>query len=401
MKRLLRSLQDGLNQIAVYFTGEIKEIFRDSGTIVMFIIAMIAYPVAYALGYINETAKDIPVAIVDKDHTNMSMKLSRMLNATEQIKIAYTVNNLQDAQDLFYKNAVTGVVLIDKDFEKNILSGRQGVISIYSDASHFLLYKQMYSGAVYASQTLGAGIEVRNLLSKGKTMEQALQQRDPLNLQVMNLYNPSGGYATFVVPAILVILIQQTLLIGIGILYGKHNELKNYHYLKSGVRRPFEGMKIVLGQTLAFMSIYLVTSFLMLGLFYYFVHFPNKGQFANIYFVLIPYLAAVSFLGIAIGLLMPKRIYGLLCLVFLSPAILFISGAVWPAQMLPKLLYVVSYLLPSTPMVAAFIRLRVMNAGLSSIHHEYSILIIQMIAYFILAVFIYRIKLHRLRKEMV
>jgi ABC-2 type transport system permease protein len=401
MKNIFRSLKFALLQIGGYFTGEVKEIFRDGGTIVVFLLAMIAYPVIYTLGYIKETSKEIPVALVDLNHTATSGKLSRMIDATEQIKISNNPNSLKEAEKLYYKNEVMGVIVIDKDFEKNILSANRGSVSVYSDAGHFLLYKQVYSGVVYASQTLNAGIEVRNLLTKGKTMEQAMEQRDPLSLKVNNLYNPSGGYASFIVPAILIILIQQTLLIGIGILYGKHNERNNFHYLKEGAKRPFEAMKIVLGQTLAFMLIYLFTSFLILGLFYHIVGFPDKSGFLNTYYLLIPYLAAISFLGVGIGLVFPKRVYALLFLVFLSPPILFISGAVWPAEALPKALYYASYLLPSTPMINGFIRLRIMNSGIHAVSTEYNILLIQMVAYFLFTISIYRVKLKRLRKQLV
>jgi ABC-2 type transport system permease protein len=400
MKKLYRSIFYGLYQIRTYFVGEVKEIFRDGGTVVIFLLAMIAYPIVYSLGYINELAKDVPVAVVDLNNTDMSRKLCRMMDATEQIKITYKVNSIKEAEALFYKNNLSGVVLINKDFEKNILSGKQGGVTVYSDAGHFLLYKQVYSGVLYASQTLGAGIEIRNLLTKGKTLEQAMEQRDPLSVKATNLYNPYGGYATFIVPGILIVIIQQTLLIGIGILGGKHNERKSFHYLKEGARRPFEAMKIILGQTLAFILIYLITTLLILGVFYKLIHFPDKSNFINTYFLLIPYLATISFLGISLSLLFPKRVYALLFLVFISPTLFFISGAAWPVEALPAWLHNLSYIIPSTPMVNAFIKVRIMGTGLQSVKPEYSMMLIQMLVYFAIAIIIYRIKLRKLRAEM-
>ncbi len=397
---MIRSIINGFRQIQVYFIGEVKEIFRDSGTVVLFIIAMLAYPVIYAIGYMEETATEIPVAFVNLNDGALSHKLGRMIDATEQVRIVSRVSSLQEAEELYYRNEVAGVIVVDRDFEKDILSGRQGNVSVYSDASHFLLYKQVYSATVYASQTLGAAVEVNSLLNKGKTMEQALVMREPLSIKTYNLYNPAGGYASFIVPAILIILIQQTLLIGIGLLYGKHNERRSYHYLKDGMRRPFEEIKIIIGQTMAFMLIYLVTTFLIMGLFYRWIALPDKSGLLNTYLLMIPYLAAVSFMGISIGLLFSKRVYALLFLVFLSPILFFISGVAWPVEALPPLLYKASYILPSTPMVNAFIRLRVMGASLESVSSEFNILLVQMLAYFLLAAIVYRIKLKRLRQEM-
>ncbi|MCU7694759.1 ABC transporter permease [Haoranjiania flava] len=397
---MIRSIINGFRQIQVYFIGEVKEIFRDSGTVVLFIIAMLAYPVIYAIGYMEETATEIPVAFVNLNDGALSHKLGRMIDATEQVRIVSRVSSLQEAEELYYRNEVAGVIVVDRDFEKDILSGRQGNVSVYSDASHFLLYKQVYSATVYASQTLGAAVEVNSLINKGKTMEQALVMREPLSIKTYNLYNPAGGYASFIVPAILIILVQQTLLIGIGLLYGKHNERRSYHYLKDGMRRPFEEIKIIIGQTMAFMLIYLVTTFLIMGLFYRWMALPDKSGLLNTYLLMIPYLAAVSFMGISIGLLFSKRVYALLFLVFLSPILFFISGVAWPVEALPPLLYKASYILPSTPMVNAFIRLRVMGASLQSVSPEFNILLVQMLAYFLLAAIVYRIKLKRLRQEM-
>lgn len=397
---MIRSIINGFRQIQVYFIGEVKEIFRDSGTVVLFIIAMLAYPVIYAIGYMEETATEIPVAFVNLNDGALSYKLGRMIDATEQVRIVSRVSSLQEAEELYYRNEVAGVIVVDRDFEKDILSGRQGNVSVYSDASHFLLYKQVYSATVYASQTLGAAVEVNSLLNKGKTMEQALVMREPLSLKTYNLYNPAGGYASFIVPAILIILIQQTLLIGIGLLYGKHNERRSYHYLKDGMRRPFEEIKIIIGQTMAFMLIYLVTTFLIMGVFYRWMALPDKSGLLNTYLLMIPYLATVSFMGISIGLLFSKRVYSLLFLVFLSPILFFISGVAWPVEALPPLLYKASYILPSTPMVNAFIRLRVMGASLQSVSPEFNILLVQMLAYFLVAAIVYRIKLKRLRQEM-
>lgn len=397
--RIIRSIINGFRQIQVYFIGEVKEIFRDSGTVVLFIIAMLAYPVIYAIGYMEETATEIPVAFVNLNDGALSHKLGRMIDATEQVRIVSRVSSLQEAEELYYRNEVAGVIVVDRDFEKDILSGRQGNVSVYSDASHFLLYKQVYSATVYASQTLGAAVEVNSLLNKGKTMEQALVMREPLSLKTYNLYNPAGGYASFIVPAILIILIQQTLLIGIGLLYGKHNERRSYHYLKDGMRRPFEEIKIIIGQTMAFMLIYLVTTFLIMGLFYRWMALPDNSGLLNTYLLMIPYLATVSLMGISIGLLFSKRVYSLLFLVFLSPILFFISGVAWPVEALPPLIYKASYILPSTPMVNAFIRLRVMGASLQSVRSEFNLLLIQMLAYFLVAVIVYRIKLKRLRRE--
>ncbi len=396
---MFKPLFRGLSQIAKYFTGELKECFRDSGAIVMFIAGMIAYPVAYSIGYLKEVVRDVPVAVLDLDHSSLSRQLSRMTDATEQLTVLYKPSSLKDAEELFYKGDVAGVILIPSDFEKNIYRGNQAGITVYSDAGHFLLYKQVLAGCLYASQTMSAGIEIKNLLQKGKTLKQANDAREPLNVNVYSLYNPSGGYASFVVPGILIIVIQQTLLIGIGILWAKHTERKKYHYLKTAINQRWASFKMLLGQSAAYVAVYVITSFLIVGLFYRIINFPDKSGLLPVFFLLIPYLFSITFFGMALGVMFRKRVHALLFMVFISPSVFFISGASWPVQALPPVLKFASYIFPSTPMINAFIRLRIMGSGLQSIHSEYSIILIQMCVFFLIAWLAYAIKLNSLRKQ--
>ena len=396
---MFKSLFKGLSQIANYFTGELKECFRDSGAVVMFIVGMIAYPVAYSIGYLKEVVRDIPVAVVDLDHSSLSRQLSRMTDATEQLTVLYKPASMKDAETLFYNGDIAGVILIPSNFEKSIYSGKQAGISVYSDAGHFLLYKQVLAGSLYASQTMGAGIEIKNLLQKGKTVKQANDAREPLNVNVYSLYNPSGGYASFVVPGILIIVIQQTLLIGIGILWAKHTERKKYHYLKTAVNQRWASFKMLLGQSAAYVALYVFTSFLIIGLFYKIMDFPDKSGLLPVFFLLIPYLFSITFLGMALGVMFRKRVHALLFIVFISPSVFFISGASWPAQALPTTLKILSYIFPSTPMINAFIRVRIMGSGLQLVNHEYHIILLQMLIFFLIAWLAYAIKLNNLRKQ--
>ena len=396
---MFKSFFNGLQQVAKYYTGELKECFRDNGAIIMFILGMIAYPVAYSIGYMKEVVKEVPVAVVDLDHSGLSRQLSRMADATEQIAVTVKPGSLKEASDLFYKGEVAGVVLIPSGFEKNIYSGSQSSVTVYSDAGHFLLYKQVLAGSLYGSQTMGAGIEIKNALLQGKTYQQALDAREPLNVNVYSLYNPNAGYASFIVPGILIIVIQQTLLIGIGILWAKHTERKSYHYLKTAVNQRWASFKMILGQSAAYVSLYLFTSFLIIGVFYRIINFPDKSGFLPVLYLLIPYLFSVAFLGMAIGVIFSKRVHALLFLVFISPSVFFISGASWPVQALPPVLHGLSFMLPCTPMINAFIRLRTMGAGLTAVRHEYFIILIQMGINFILALLAYAIKLKNLKKQ--
>src|ERR1039457_4722537 len=221
---MLKKIIAGLQEIDHTFIQELQNSLKDSGTLLIFVVAVIVYPVLYSIGYMNETLKDVPVAVVDLDHSAFSRQYCRMIDATEQIKINSKAGSLKEAEQLFYQGTVNGIFLIPRNLEKDILGRKQTQVIIYCDASRFFVYKQVLTGASSSNMYFSSGIEYRDLLSVGKMPGQALEQTNPLQVQTFNLYNPASGYATFIVPGILLIVIQQSLLIGIGLLAGKRYE---------------------------------------------------------------------------------------------------------------------------------------------------------------------------------
>ncbi len=372
----------------IIFT-EIRESFTDANTVLLFVVAVILYPMLYSIGYINQTIKDIPVAVIDQDHTSFSRQYTRMLDATEQLSVSYKPGNLKEARQLFYDGKIHGILIIPENFEKEILSRRQADVPVYCDAGKFFVYKQVFTASTYATSTLNAGVEIKSLLSQGHSWEDAMNRFEGLNAQFFDLYNPSSGYCNFIVPGILIIVIQQSLLIGIGLLFGKRKELGQFLPPAKEKTTWWDSFAPVIGKAIAYVTIYLATTLVTLVLLYHWLSFPERGSFWLVYLMLIPFLFTVSFMGITLSSLFTKRVHSLIFLVFLSPIVFFLTGVAWPLESLPPMLKVLSYIFPTTPMVPAFIKLRLIGGGLGSVSREFTVIMIQMTVYFVLAVVSY------------
>ncbi|NVO18233.1 MAG: ABC transporter permease [Bacteroidetes bacterium] len=375
----------GLSQVYQFMLDELRIIFHDPGAILVFFIALIIYPLLYSLAYDNETVKENPVAFVDLDHSSFSRKLARMADATEQLKVSWYPGSLKEAQQLFFNGEIRGVILVPKGFEKNILRGTQATVTVYTDAGYFLLYKQVYAGSVYSLTAFNTGIKATRLLNDGITLNHLWEVPEPLKLNTHTLYNPAGGYGSFVMTGIILVILQQTLLIGIGLLGGTTRERNRYNHQKGPKEITGGSISAVLGKSMAYLLIYLVNSVFALMWVYQWFHFPDKSGFLSTLILLVPYLLSVSFLGLAISVLFRERVHSLLFMVFLSPIVLFLSGLSWPASSLPPLLYSLAHLYPSTIMVPAYIRMRMMGVSVGAVSIELGWLLIQMSAYFVLA----------------
>lgn len=379
-----KSVKNSVQNIYGIFRAEIRESFNDAGTVLIFFVAAILYPMLYSIGYINETIREIPVAVVDLDQTALSRQYCRMLDATEQIKVISKPAGLKDAEILFYQAKIHGVVLIPQSFQRQVFMGNQAKVTVYCDAGRFFVYKQVYTAATFVTSTFNAGVEIKGMLSKGKMYDEALNQFETITPKMYDLYNPSSGYATFIVPGILMIVIQQSLLIGIGLLFGKHFERKKL-IATGSVKGRVENIQIILGKSMVYVAIYLLTTLVTLVLFYHWLSFPDKTSFLDIYPLLLLYLFAISFMGISISVWFRKRVHALMFIVFLSPLVFFLCGVAWPMESLPGVVKLLGFLFPTTPMLPAFLKLRIMGGGLGSVRYEIMVLFIQMVCYFILA----------------
>ena len=150
---VMLKIRTGLRITITSYRNELKEIFSDGGVLLVLLFAVIAYPIVYSIGYKNNVLKEIPIAVVDLDHTQGSRKLSRMINETEQVSVNIKPQTLYEAKQKFQDGNVNGVILIPADFEKKLLKGEQVNIDVYCDASYFLIYKETVNASLKASGT--------------------------------------------------------------------------------------------------------------------------------------------------------------------------------------------------------------------------------------------------------
>ncbi len=331
--------------------NEYRTIFSDFGILLVFFGAIIIYPFFYPLPYTNEVLKDIPVAVVDMNHSQLSHKLTRMMDSNELVFVATRDDTFDQAKVSILKGDIGGIVYIPNDFENKVLRGEQASISVYSDASYFLIYKQVLSGIYHSVGTFSAGIEVKRMTARGVMEEQALSARDPLSLISFPLFNPTGGYATYVVPAVLVLMLQQTLLIGVGLLSGTRRE-KGFG--ENNNPQSVSIISLILGKSFAYFSIYMVHAVYLFGILFRFYHFPQRGNPLDLILFIIPYLFASIFLAQAISGFFKTREMSMMILLFSSMPALFLSGFSWPKSSIPNWLNQLAMLLPSTTGIDGF-----------------------------------------------
>ena len=209
--------------------NEWKNFTHDQGAMLIMIIGVIVYPLFYSIPYATEIIKDAPIGVVDNDQSNLSRTFIRDLNSSDLTKVVSTEISKQEAEKQFYQNKIRGFVIIPKDFEKDILRGQQSTVEIFADSGYIIIYKAVYSATVQTAVSLGARIEVGKLMKRGIPKQVAITLKQPFEFVQIPLYNAAGGYETYVYPSILVMILHQTLVIGLGLMQGTKNELREIY----------------------------------------------------------------------------------------------------------------------------------------------------------------------------
>lgn len=388
MKELFTRMREGLADMCYIWVKEMRTTFTDEGVLIFFILVPLAYPLLYSWIYCNQTIHEVPVVAVDLSHSHQSREFLRLYDGSPDVKVAYFANSLDEAKDLVEKQIVSGVVFIPSDFAVRLGRQQQTRVSVYCDMALMLTYKAIYQTAVAVSGQMNKQIQVAVSNPSTSHDEEVLTQ--PLSFDEVPIFSPTGGYADFIIPGVLMLIIQQTLLLGIGLGAGTARESNRYRDLVP-VSRHYNGIfRIVLGKSLCYFMIFSVMATyltLVVPRLFGFVSILNGYTWLGL---MVPYILACIFFGMMLSCLVRYRENVLLLVVFTSVPFLFMSGISWPQSNIPGVWQGVSWLLPSTFGVRGFVRINTMGATLSDIQQEYQMLWVQTTVYFFITCLVYR-----------
>lgn len=356
-----------IKETAAVMRNEYREIFSDGGVMLIMIFALFIYATLYGLAYGNQVLRNVPLGVIDNSNTSSSRALVESFNAGPNTYVAYEVADMEEAKKLFYEREIYGIVYIPEDYERKLEGGMQANVGLYCDASYFLMYRQVFQEIVGTISSKGVMVEFQRLVAKGINTYQARNVSQPVIYQSHNLFNPYLGYGTFVMPAIIIVIIQQTLLIGIGMIGGTWREFNLYYKLTPHGQARMSTIPVVLGKALTYFSIYAVSVSYILTIHYHLYKYPMNGNPLTIIALILPYLLACIFLSIAVSTLFSKRENSILWLLWTSIIILLLSGVSYPGEAIPEWLFNFGKVFPSSHAVEAFIRVQDMGAGIDDI----------------------------------
>lgn len=392
--KLRHIIREGFEDIFFIWKDELKNVFRDAGVLIFFFLVPLAYPLLYSFIYNNEVVRDAKLVVVDQSDSYLSREFTRRVNATADVEVVSTCTDMAEAKRYLDEKKAYGILYFPESFSKEVYRGEQATVSLYCDMSSLLFYKAFLLSATEVSLDLGREIQLSRLSSSSEKQDEITV--NPIPYESITLFNPQNGFASFLVPAILILVIQQTLVLGIGMLGGTVREENRLETLPQSVGRHFHGtLRIVFGKSLTYLMIYILVCIWALAVVPKLFALPQIGDPLTLLLFVLPYLLACIFFAMTLAGFMTTRESPMLVFVFTSVLFLFISGISWPKEAIPPFWKALGYLFPSTPGIQGFVRINTCGATLNEVAFEYRMLWVQAGIYFLSACLIQRRALAR------
>ena len=359
MSDLFRGLRETLHAV-----------FTTRPALMILVLAGFLYGFYYPAAYQHQVATQLPIALVDLDQSPASRKIAERLLATPQLRLVQQLQDFEAGRALLERREVDGLVLIPADFERGVLSGtRPDAVAFYLNGAYIVRTSAIGEGLQSALQDAVAQA------LEGPARALGIRNLTPVKMIAHPLFNTREGYGSYVVPGVAVVIVHQTLFMGIVLLMGERRRLG----------RRFGSAAELAGSGLAFVLIGLMTALFYFGFVFWFQDYPRAGGFGAMLLATALFVAATVAFALFIGSFFDRGERSAQFLAASSALVFFLSGVPWPFAAMPAPLALLAQLLPSTAGVQGLVKINQMDAQLGDVVPELGTLAALLAAYALLA----------------
>jgi ABC-2 type transport system permease protein len=356
------------------FKAEWRRVLGMRSAFTLLLLAPLIYGIYYPQPYLNQILRKLPIAVVDDDLSDLSRQIVETLDASGALSVAVRARTLAEARTAIDRREAFAAVEIPANTERDVLKGLTAHIPIYADATYLFIFKSTASGVATAVGALTSELVSRGARSDGSLVKAKLASLSPADVLLQPIYNPVGGYASYVVPAAFMLILQQTLLIGAAMLTG------------TALAKGGGAVAGVFGRGMAHLTIYLPALALYLIVLPRFYGFSTLGHLPQLFALATVFLLATSFMGQAIGAWFTRPENATILLLATSLPQFFTAGFAWPREAIPDVAVALGHFFPADFAIDGLVRINQLGADIWEVAHDWFGLWCLALVYFALAV---------------
>jgi ABC-2 type transport system permease protein len=370
--------------------NELKQIFRIKEVTSVLIMGLVTYFFFYPIPYNNEEVRDVPIAVMDQNQTTMSRELLRNLDATDSLKIVDEVENIGEAKELLKQRKIYGIIVIPFDFEQNILKGHRDAVVFYGDASYVMIYNSAATAVSSVVMAMNRNILVDKQIAMGVDPAIAMGNSAPFNPVNVQLFNPQAGYATYIIPPAYVLILHQSIWLGIMLacILSRRSQFDLDLVKNSQLSVGKLSFVALFGKYIAYLFYASFAYWIFMLFAPYWYQLPRLSSIIDLAVFGFFFLSAVIMLALSASVLFKKMDNVFLLVLPFSMIFFFFSGMSWPQYLMPDLFLIIARILPSTSAIEGLVHINQMGATLEHVKSQLMNLIVLIVVYGAIAYFV-------------
>ncbi|SHI86832.1 ABC-2 type transport system permease protein [Cruoricaptor ignavus] len=338
-----------MRHIVEIFLNEIRLVSSQRSLFLTLLVAPILYAFLYGSIYINKDQPPVKIAVVDEDHTNISRQFVNEVHSSTKVE-SHIYPTVAVAREAMYRGDVQGYIEIAPGMEEKLLSQRQANVSMYINTSQFLPTGALMSSLNEIAMTVGGGVRKAYFEKQGEGSEAAMQLTNPIKFDYRPLYNTDRNYGSFIIPGLLAIILQQTLLIAVCAAMSFEKQSGSL----ASMLRKYSFSDILTGKSIFYLISSSVLAFFIVAVNFTILDASFRGSYRDGYIITLLFLCSVITLGMLLGTFFPNPLMTYQVMGFSSYPIFLISGYSLPLQALPQGIQDLAACLPTTPFLKAY-----------------------------------------------
>jgi ABC-2 type transport system permease protein len=366
-ERARMSLWDAIRQTA-------SAMWKHSSAALILVGGTVLYSFYYPVAYRAQVAANLPIAVVDKDHSGLSRDIARRLGAVRGVLVVASLDDVAEAQRRLDAREIDGYLVIPDRLESLALRNEAPVLELYSNGAYLIRNQTVLESMGAAVSTTIRGFIAKKLGAAGLAAPKLALSRNPLSVVDRPLFNPTEGYGSYVVPAVAQLIVQQTLLIGVAML--------------TAVRR-FQGERVegkaLFGSWLFFVFVGILNGLYFNGFTFWLQDYPRAANVPGLLVAMTVFIAAVVSFGMFLGSFFTSQAKALQLIAVSSVPFFFLSGISWPTQAMPAAVKFIAAWIPSSSGIQAMVKINQMGASITDVRFELTLLATLALAYGVVA----------------
>jgi len=368
---------------------EFKRIFSNNVLLAIFIGAPIFYGVLF--GYVYKQAKviDLPIVIIDQDHSPTSDKIIDAFIDNEALLVSdirYTPGTIMEEMPAKQYDAV---ITLPVNFEADILQKRYPEIRVDLNMANILNANTASKNIQSVLMSLNAGIEIEGLKKKGFHPSEALAAYESFKINFNKLYNATGNYATFMLPGLLAAIMQQIIFLAMALVFTRDFEDGHFDFLIKQSRCSLYHIAL---KSIPFLLmipvIWMIISFLI-------PYFKIDIDIFNLPMLVLATLLTLASMciGMLFSIAIPSQLKATELLMVISTPAFILSGFTWPTLAFPDAIANIAQFIPSTQFLNGFRKITFYGGDLASIKPEIKTLLLIIVVTFISMLVLHQFKI--------